>query len=299
MVRAARSCAKQGCGRRCATWPGRLFPGPIDHVSAAALRSLTVAPLAPTASSTTNRSNQSVGQNLSYLRLAQMCNGGTIKLRHVSSAGRHEYYKQPYGYPHLLSLGYLRLRHRRLLWRTGLNVVISGLTASAIFCLTLLLTRARAPVGGTRGGVIHAAAGAAALVPLGRRRAVSGICLCARHAGDRCLSSVFRSTAALLWMVSGVELGGVFSTRVHLDRPSSARGPCSLSRARRDESRAVPPGRSCCGCLLLTPAVAHLAAVRKRKLGQHERPLLATVVLEEPAEGHAYFYVADLPVSGC
>ena len=75
---------------------------------------------------------QSVGQNLSDLRLAQMCNDGTIEYGTLQ-CWRHEYNKQPYGYPHLLSIAYRifgtsdHLAHR-------LNVVISGLTAGAIFC---------------------------------------------------------------------------------------------------------------------------------------------------------------------
>jgi hypothetical protein len=48
---------------------------------------------------------QSVGQNLSDLRLAQMCNAGVVEYGRLEcSIG--EYNKQPYAYPHLLSVAY-------------------------------------------------------------------------------------------------------------------------------------------------------------------------------------------------
>ena len=48
---------------------------------------------------------QSIGQNLADLRLAQMCNDGTSSTAGCSAASG-EYNKQPYAYPHLLSLVY-------------------------------------------------------------------------------------------------------------------------------------------------------------------------------------------------
>ena len=48
---------------------------------------------------------QGVGQNLADLRLAQMCNDGSVEYGRLQCwAG--EYNKQPYGYPHLLSIAY-------------------------------------------------------------------------------------------------------------------------------------------------------------------------------------------------
>ena len=48
---------------------------------------------------------QNTGQNLADLKRAQMCNDGTIEDGRLRCA-RGEYNKQPYAYPHLLSLVY-------------------------------------------------------------------------------------------------------------------------------------------------------------------------------------------------
>ena len=48
---------------------------------------------------------QGIGQNLSDLGLAQMCNEGTVEYGQLQCA-RGEYNKQPYGYPYLLSVAY-------------------------------------------------------------------------------------------------------------------------------------------------------------------------------------------------
>ena len=48
---------------------------------------------------------QSIGQNLADLRLAQMCNDGSVEYGRLQCASG-EYNKQPYAYPHLLSLAY-------------------------------------------------------------------------------------------------------------------------------------------------------------------------------------------------
>jgi hypothetical protein len=48
---------------------------------------------------------QGIGQNLSDLRRAQMCNEGAVEYGQLS-CNRWEYNKQPYGYPYLLSIVY-------------------------------------------------------------------------------------------------------------------------------------------------------------------------------------------------
>jgi 4-amino-4-deoxy-L-arabinose transferase-like glycosyltransferase len=48
---------------------------------------------------------QSIGQNLADLKLAQMCNDGTVEYGRLQ-CWSGEYNKQPYAYPHLLSLAY-------------------------------------------------------------------------------------------------------------------------------------------------------------------------------------------------
>ena len=48
---------------------------------------------------------QNIGQNLADLRRAQMCNDGAIEDGRLRCASG-EYNKQPYAYPHLLSVAY-------------------------------------------------------------------------------------------------------------------------------------------------------------------------------------------------
>lgn len=48
---------------------------------------------------------QGIGQNLSDLHLAQMCNDGAVEYG-ILQCWRGEYNKEPYGYPYLLSVGY-------------------------------------------------------------------------------------------------------------------------------------------------------------------------------------------------
>ena len=48
---------------------------------------------------------QGAGQNLSDLRLAQMCNEGVVEYGRLQCV-RGEYDKHPYGYPYLLSVAY-------------------------------------------------------------------------------------------------------------------------------------------------------------------------------------------------
>ena len=76
---------------------------------------------------------QSIGQNLADLGLAQMCNDGGVqygRLRCVSS----EYNKQPYAYPHLLSLAY-----RLFGVRPGTAFAVNAVAMAAIVCAVYML----------------------------------------------------------------------------------------------------------------------------------------------------------------
>jgi hypothetical protein len=96
---------------------------------------------------------QNVGQNLTDLHLAQMCNDGTVEYGTLQ-CWRTEYNKEPYGYPYILSLAY-RLVGVRESVAFGVNAIAAALLVWVVFLLTTALTR-------------HAAAGAwaAAIVAL-------------------------------------------------------------------------------------------------------------------------------------
>jgi hypothetical protein len=76
---------------------------------------------------------QGIGQNLSDLRLAQMCNDGTVEYGHLQ-CWRGEYNKQPYGYPHLLSVVY-RIFGVSYWAAARFNVLCAGLLVAAIFLI--------------------------------------------------------------------------------------------------------------------------------------------------------------------
>lgn len=80
---------------------------------------------------------QSIGQNLSDLKLAQMCNDGTVEYGHLQCwAG--EYNKQPYAYPHLLSVAYRIFGVSEGVAFT-VNAAVMALTVCLVFLLTMTL----------------------------------------------------------------------------------------------------------------------------------------------------------------
>jgi hypothetical protein len=84
---------------------------------------------------------QHIGQNLSDLRLAQMCNEGSVEYG-ILRCALGEYNKQPYGYPHALSLLYrvFGVDERLAFWFN--NLCAAGLVA-IVFWTTALLFRDR------------------------------------------------------------------------------------------------------------------------------------------------------------
>jgi hypothetical protein len=84
---------------------------------------------------------QGVGQNLADLRLAQVCNDGSVEYGRLRCASG-EYNKQPYGYPHLLSLAY-RLFGVREAIAFAVNAAAMALTVCGVYLLVILVFRDR------------------------------------------------------------------------------------------------------------------------------------------------------------
>jgi hypothetical protein len=76
---------------------------------------------------------QSIGQNLSDLRLAQICNDGSVEYGRLQCLSG-EYNKQPYGYPHLLSVAY-----RLFGVSPAAAFVVNALAMAAIVCAVYML----------------------------------------------------------------------------------------------------------------------------------------------------------------
>ena len=80
---------------------------------------------------------QGIGQNLADLRLAQVCNDGQVsggRLRCASGS----YNKQPYAYPHLLSIAY-RITGAREWVAFAVNAGVMALTVCTVYLLALTL----------------------------------------------------------------------------------------------------------------------------------------------------------------
>jgi hypothetical protein len=80
---------------------------------------------------------ESVGQNLSDLRRAQVCNDGTVASGRLHCADG-EYNKQPYAYPHVLSLAY-RVAGVHEWVAFAVNALAMALTTAAVYLLALVL----------------------------------------------------------------------------------------------------------------------------------------------------------------
>ena len=80
---------------------------------------------------------ENAGQNLADLKRAQMCNDGTIQNGRLRCASG-EYNKQPYAYPHLLSLSY-RLFGVGTTTAFVVNAIAMALIVGLLYLLVLLL----------------------------------------------------------------------------------------------------------------------------------------------------------------
>jgi hypothetical protein len=80
---------------------------------------------------------QNIGQNLADSRLAQMCNDGAIESGRLRCSSG-EYNKQPYAYPHILSLAY-RLFGVRPTTAFVVNAFAMGATVCFVYLLVLVL----------------------------------------------------------------------------------------------------------------------------------------------------------------
>ena len=80
---------------------------------------------------------QAIGQNIADIRLAQVCNDGAVEYGRLRCASG-EYNKQPYGYPHVLSLAY-RLLGVHTWTAFAVNALVMAATACGVYLLVLVL----------------------------------------------------------------------------------------------------------------------------------------------------------------
>ena len=214
---------------------------------------------------------QSAGHNLADLRRAQICNDGTVEYGRLQ-CGYGEYNKQPYAYPHLLSLAYR----------------VAGVGPSAAFvvnALVMALTVARrlragcASIQGSRAGLLRRAAGRPHprtdhLVGDGRRRAVGGA-RDGRGSPLRRMGAPVRDDGLARRRGGRACLCGPVPPRVG----SRRRGLCGSALAARPsgvDAPAVLVGRAVVFCAGGRPPRAPVRRPRRR-VGNERRAILAAV----------------------
>jgi hypothetical protein len=229
---------------------------------------------------------QGVAQNLSDLRLAQMCNDGTVEYGHLQ-CWRGEYNKQPNGFPYLVSLVY-RLLGVDYWTAPRVNVASAALLAGVVFLLAATVFQ------DVRVGLL--AGLIAALVPEHLRwshtaaaepaAAVAGTfaVLAAAHFVRS------RTTIALAWTVVATAFAMQFKTEsIVLALVVAAVivvwAPAELRQRRFWEWALV-------GAVLSAPLVAHLIAVRNEGWGA-TGPKWSLQFVAANLQTNGRFYLAD------
>jgi len=230
---------------------------------------------------------QGIGQNLSDLRLAQMCNDGTLEYGGLQ-CWRGEYNKEPYGYPYLLSLAYrLTGVHEETAFKV--NVVIVALLVWVVFLLTTALTE-RPEAGG-------AAAVIAALIPEQLRWSHSAAaepsaafaCACAVLAVAAFVR--LRSTPALLWAVVAAAVAVQFRPEAVLVVPVIGLVIAVFAPDEFRQPRLWWAGAF--ALILLTVHLGHLAAVRNEGWGT-SGPKFSLDYLRSNLPANGWFFLGDL-----
>ena len=229
---------------------------------------------------------QSIGQNLSDLRLAQLCNDGSVEYGSLQ-CWRGEYNKEPYGYPYVLSALYQLMGvHEPIAF--ALNTVAAALLVWVVFLATTALT------GRTSAG--NVAALIVALIPEQLRWSHSAsaeptAALACAFAFLAALAFVReRSTGALLWMVVATAVAMQFRPECILIAPVVLvvlllRAPDELTRRRFWWAGLF-------GLILTAAHVGHLVAVRTEGWGTTGNRL-STAYLASNLRVNGWFYLVD------
>ena len=262
--------------------------GAVWCVSASAAALLLATTVAPT----TNRIYydeqiyQNIGQNMSDLRLAQMCNDGSIEYGRLQ-CHEGEYNKQPYGHPYLLSIAYRAVGTADGVAQR-LNSLWAALLVVVVFLTTALLFRSTVAA--------SFAALVMALIPENLRWAATAAAepSAAFFATFAVMSSAYfvrtRTTSALLWVVSASSFAAQFRIESALALVIVAL--LVLSAAPHEIRRPRTYLAAALAALLLGPFLGHVAAVGDDSWGAYgPRTSLSYVWPNLTVNGP--FYLAD------
>ena len=230
---------------------------------------------------------QSIGQNLADLKLAQMCNDGTVEYGRLQ-CWSGEYNKQPYAYPHVLSVLYRVLGVSESV-AFGFNAVVIALTACGVYLLVFLVfaDRAAALFAGlilllTPEQILWSAT--AAVEPSASLACVAAL-LCAAAFGHS------RSTVALVATAVTTAYAVQFRPESFLIVPVV--GLMLWQRMSRDElTRVRLWAVGLVALALVVVHIGHLDAVRSEGWGTREARLSLGYVLSN-LRVNGWFYLAD------
>ena len=229
---------------------------------------------------------QGIARNLSDLHLAQMCNDGSVEYGHLQ-CGRHEYNKQPFGYPYLLSLGY-RIAGASDNVAHWVNIAAAAATAGTLFLLTLLITENR----------VSAALTALAFALMPEQLRWSHTAASEPSAAFMCALAMLavaafvrsRSTTTLAWTACASSFAAYMRPEAVLIVPVTALVIVMCAPGEMRKSRFWWTTALC--VLMLVPEVAHMAAVRNQDWGaSDQRFSLGYVANNLVTNGR--FYLAD------
>jgi 4-amino-4-deoxy-L-arabinose transferase-like glycosyltransferase len=229
---------------------------------------------------------QGVGQNLADLKLAQMCNDGTVEYGRLQ-CWSGEYNKQPYAYPHLLSLAY-RAFGVRPATAFVMNAGATALTACLLYLLVFILFSDRQAaffagllVAFTPQQLIWSAT--AAVEPSSSLAAVAALLAAAHASRSKSLISLTGAAVAAAYAVQ-------FRPESLLILPVAA-----LLAWRRLSGELARPGLWWIGLLflgLVATHVGHLFAVRGESWGTNDARLSLRYVSDN-LRVNGWFYFGD------
>lgn len=229
---------------------------------------------------------QGIGQNLTDLRRAQMCNAGIVEYRTLQCTSS-EYNKQPYAYPFLLSIGY------RLFGVSDQLAHVVNITALMAHVLTIVLLSALLT---SSAGAAIAAAAVFATIP--QQIQWSATAAAEPTAALACTAAVLsaawfarsRRFGSLLWTVAVSAWAAQFRPESLLILPVVAivialQAPEELRRGRIVFALVL-------GYALLTVHAGHLMAVRNEAWGTTGDRLSGAFLLSN-LSANGWFYLAD------
>jgi hypothetical protein len=229
---------------------------------------------------------QGIGQNLSDLRLAQMCNDGNVEYGTLQCS-RSEYNKQPYGYPYLLSIAY-RLGGVRDGTAFAMNTIMPALVVLVVFLSTTALSGER------RAG--NYASLVAALIPEQLRWShtaaaePSAAFACALAVMTALAFVRMRSTPSLLWMISASVFALQFRPECILVLPVVAL--VVLLDAPGEFVRSRLWWGSLVGLMVGAAHIGHLVAVRNEGWGT-PGPRMSGMFVANNIQTNGWFYLGD------